>query len=167
MSEFPIWIPGVSPETASRFHEKVSHGDDCWEWTGSTSRGYGYFRYDGKPRVVHRWLFEKINGPLPASEHVDHICRNRRCVRPGHLRAVTRSENNQNLPNRRSNNASGARGVYWHAKNQKWIAAVRKDGRSHYLGSFSDLSEARDAAATARRDLFTHSEMDKIGGTRV
>jgi hypothetical protein len=32
-------------------------------------------------------------GPIPEGYHVDHLCRNRGCVRPDHLEAIPRKEN--------------------------------------------------------------------------
>lgn len=34
-----------------------------------------------------------INGPLPPGLELDHLCRNKSCVRPDHLEAVTHREN--------------------------------------------------------------------------
>ncbi len=38
-------------------------------------------------------MYEEFCGSLPDSLEIDHICRNRRCVNPAHLEAVSRSEN--------------------------------------------------------------------------
>lgn len=49
----------------------------------------------GKVSVVlaHRAAWEAVNGPIPTSLTVDHICFERRCVNPAHLRLVTREVN--------------------------------------------------------------------------
>lgn len=65
----------------------------CWEWTGSKTRGYGNIG-DGRTLILaHRWSHEHFIGPIPDGYEVDHVCRNRGCVRPEHLEAVTHSEN--------------------------------------------------------------------------
>lgn len=66
----------------------------CWEWTGGTDpTGYGRFFFDGRMGYAHRFAYETAVGPIPAGFDIDHLCRNRRCVRPSHLEAVTRREN--------------------------------------------------------------------------
>ncbi|WP_407942939.1 HNH endonuclease signature motif containing protein [Luteipulveratus halotolerans] len=37
--------------------------------------------------------YELANGPIADGMTVDHLCRNKRCVRPEHLEAVTRGDN--------------------------------------------------------------------------
>lgn len=61
----------------------------CWQWTASKVRGYGVF----DSRVAHLQSWEWENGPKPSGTDLDHLCRNRGCVRPSHLEPVTRSEN--------------------------------------------------------------------------
>lgn len=79
---------------AERFAEKVRQNGDCWEWAaGLMGGGYGQFHYQGKPAYAHRWLYELAIGPIPDGLTLDHLCRNRKCVRPDHLEPVTRGEN--------------------------------------------------------------------------
>jgi hypothetical protein len=62
----------------------------CWEWQGYVNRsGYGQFR--GK--YAHRGSYEMFRGPIPQGLEIDHLCRNRKCVNPAHLEAVTQKEN--------------------------------------------------------------------------
>jgi hypothetical protein len=62
----------------------------CWEWLGPVNtKGYGRWR----KKNVHRVAYEQIVGAIPLGLVLDHICRNRKCVRPEHLRAVTNKEN--------------------------------------------------------------------------
>lgn len=81
----------------ARFEEKFSVTDvGCWEWTASlNSTGYGTFN-PGWPHnsvMAHRWSYEHFIGPIPEGMDLDHLCRNRACVRPEHLEPVTTSEN--------------------------------------------------------------------------
>lgn len=82
----------------SRFIVKVDYweipfGERCWEWTAVTSNGYGQMKVAGKNRYAHRLSYEWYVGEIPEGLTIDHLCRNRRCVNPGHLEPVTQREN--------------------------------------------------------------------------
>jgi hypothetical protein len=70
----------------------------CMEWTGYVRpNGYGRTTHEGKSQYPHRLAFLFAHGRLPlAGYEVDHVCRNRKCVAPDHLREVTRRENMAN-----------------------------------------------------------------------
>lgn len=87
---------GVSERVAERF--APGDPDACWVWRGSVSPlGYGRFHYVLAGRTVygmaHRLVYEMAVGEIPAGMDIDHLCRNRRCVNPGHLEPVTHREN--------------------------------------------------------------------------
>jgi hypothetical protein len=78
-----------------RFWEKVDARGDCWEWTGAaTPTGYGtFFPTRTAPTRAYRYAWESLIGPIPAGMTLDHLCGNRRCVNPDHLRVATQREN--------------------------------------------------------------------------
>jgi len=81
---------------ARRFWKKVavSEETDCWLWTGSTSTaGYGTFWNGEGWSNAHRWLYQRVKGPVPEGLQLDHLCRQRNCVRPDHMEPVTSREN--------------------------------------------------------------------------
>ena len=66
----------------------------CWLWVGTTSpNGYGRFWSKGRLAYAHRHAYERWVGPIPDGLQLDHLCRVRCCVNPGHLEAVTCREN--------------------------------------------------------------------------
>jgi hypothetical protein len=78
-----------------RFWAKVERGEDCWIWLGATDKKtkYGHFNDNTRTWLVHRWAYTETNGAISPNMVVDHICRNRLCVRPAHLEAVSHHEN--------------------------------------------------------------------------
>lgn len=77
--------------------EQVASG--CWEWQGAKrTNGYGSFavkRDDGRwtYTTTHRAAYIDQVAPIPAGWEIDHLCKNRACVRPDHLEAVSIQEN--------------------------------------------------------------------------
>lgn len=79
-----------SQSVNERFFAKVIKTDYCWNWNGcKTYRGYGLF-YDGtKHGLVHRFSYRQFVGGIPEGLTIDHLCRNKLCVNPAHLEAVS------------------------------------------------------------------------------
>ena len=73
---------------------KVLVDDGCWHWTGARqSDGYGSFQRSGQTRLAHRAMYELFVGDIPEGLELDHLCRDRGCVRPDHLEPVAHLEN--------------------------------------------------------------------------
>jgi hypothetical protein len=108
-----------------------NRADGCWAWTGLIDQT-GYGRY--LDRSAHRMVYEILVGPIPDGLHLDHICYNRSCVNPEHLRPVT---NKQNIEHRskslQTNNTSGFHGVSWHKGNGSFLAKVSHHGVSYHV----------------------------------
>jgi transposase-like protein len=83
---------GITAE--ERFLRSVDKTGECWLWTGArNSSGYAQMHLEGRKQLMHRWSYSYYVTPIPAGMEIDHLCRNRICVRPGHLEAVTTAEN--------------------------------------------------------------------------
>lgn len=86
-----------SDSLALRFFEKVSKIDNatgCWSWKGAIdAHGYGSFVIEGLTQKAHRVSYEISKGEIAEGLVIDHICKNKACVNPEHLRAISRIEN--------------------------------------------------------------------------
>lgn len=80
---------------ATPFWERYKEVDGCWVWTGSTGpNGYGKLsRNRGWNGLAHRVAYSLVHGGIPEGLVIDHLCRNRACINPAHLEAVTFNEN--------------------------------------------------------------------------
>lgn len=145
-----------------RFWAKVEKSGSCWIWTGHRNdEGYGKFSINGRPRRAHRISYEWEHGEIADAMEIDHVCHNRACIRPSHLRAVTSGQNGQNLQGAYRTSGSGVRGVSWFKLRGVWRAEAKLAGIRYFLGYFADLSEAAETVATWRREHMPYSEMDK------
>ncbi len=110
----------------ARFEAKVRRsGDGCWQWTGAIDTT-GYGRFGASPGVVvgaHRWSYEHHVGPIPDGYQIDHLCRNRACVNPAHLEAVTQQENIKRQAAVRTTCPSGHP---WDEANTRWYRGYRR-----------------------------------------
>lgn len=143
-------MPGEKKPLTQRFWEKVIVGEDdaCWTWTGATSTsGYGVIgvnrREDGNV-CAHRLSYEIAHGRVPDGCKVDHICANKKCVNPSHLRSVSSSQNNRYRSKSRKA-TSAYKGVCWHKAAKKWVASISIGDKTVYLGLFDSEEEAYNA----------------------
>lgn len=66
----------------------------CWIWAGAVqSRGYACLGVGGRVQLGHRVAYESLIGPIAPGMTIDHLCRVKRCLNPGHMEVVSRGDN--------------------------------------------------------------------------
>src|SRR5438445_7913613 len=85
----------LTKKEIERFWSSASPNESgCLVWGGSvSSNGYGAVYLQGRRYRAHRLAYELRKGIIPAGKQLDHLCRNRLCINPEHLEAVTQKEN--------------------------------------------------------------------------
>ena len=146
---------------SERFWGKVDKSGSCWLWTGAAHNGYGLFRLNGGSRLAHRVSYSWVLGDIPEGQEVDHMCHNRSCVNPSHLRLASHSLNGQNRAAANSNSKSGVRGVYWCNTFGHWIAKAMLNRKAHHIGIFSERESAEQAVIDWRREHMPYSINDQ------
>ena len=91
----------IPPYIAERAWKAIAPAaeDECWPWPKSKgSHGYGQIGWtqeDGRRMgtTAHRAVWVHHYGPIPGQLTVDHICHNKVCCNPSHLRLLTNVDN--------------------------------------------------------------------------
>lgn len=94
---------------SGRYHNQknVSKGNVAG---GMGNSGYYQVRVNGRLTLVHRVIWELLNGEIPDGMFIDHIDQDKTNNDISNLRVVTRAGNNQNHP-LRQDSSSGVVGV--------------------------------------------------------
>jgi hypothetical protein len=105
--------PGRAANTPDVLWSKVdikSH-EECWPWKGClTEDGYGRTWINDKGYYAHRVIFNLTNPNIielssptnkKAKGFLMHICDNRMCCNPSHLKVADLKENNQDCINKK------------------------------------------------------------------
>ena len=129
-------------------------------WCYDKSSGYVLVRYKRRLRRAHCIIWEMHNGPVPKGMVIDHDDRNRTNNRIDNLNLVTQLQNNRNKT-KSKRNTSGVTGVYWHKRDQRWVASIRIEGKLKQLGQTTCLVEDSKLRKEAERKHGFHKNHGK------
>jgi hypothetical protein len=127
-------------------------------------------RFAGKPALIGIDVSGYLNGPVMGKyvkahrvawalhygewpkQKVSQRNGDHRDNRISNLRDVDHQTCHQNAKLSKRNK-SGAAGVNWHKRTQRWCAFIRRDGKTKALGSFATFDEAAAVRKAAEADL--------------
>lgn len=113
----------------------------------------GYARCN-KDLYAHRLVLERIlERKLNRGEVCDHINGIPLDNRRENIRLTNTQGNSQNRRETQKNSTSGKRGVTFQKSSGKWMAYVRHNYKSIYVGLYEDVESAAKAAADKRMEL--------------
>ena len=108
----------------------------------------------GRREYLHRFLLNPDKNML-----IDHINHNKLDDRKENLRIVNSNQNNENRSISR-NNTSGVTGVSWSSNRNKWVAQIKINNKSIFLGRFDNFEDAVAARKEAEEKYFGEYSYD-------
>ncbi len=108
----------------------------------------GVGHYKKRQVKLHRLIMD-----FPEGKVVDHINGNQLDNRRMNLRVCTPKDNSRNC-GLSKNNTSGINGVRWNTEKKKWVARIKHEYKTIFLGYFEDLEDAASCRYAASVTLF-------------
>lgn len=141
----------TAEHAAANWNSRYAGGEALANEQGS---GHLYGRVFNRRIYAHRAAFAVTHDRWPRHS-IDHINGDHKDNRPSNLRDVSHQVNHRNQVLRK-NNTSGALGVSFNKRLQKWQASITINGRSVHLGFFEDKGAATDARIVAQKEFGFH-----------
>ena len=96
---------------------------ECWECCShhQNKSGHCQMERNGKSILVHRYVYEHINGDIPDGLIVRHICDNPKCINPNHLLVGTYKDNCRDMFKRGRDNRPKGERHYKHVLSEKQV----------------------------------------------
>lgn len=143
-----IWLPRPQIHFSTVRVCKTWHTRFCGKEAGGLNQnGYIEIGILGGLMKAHRIAWAMSYGEYPKGD-IDHINGIRNDNRLLNLRDVDRKNNCRNSAIHR-NNISGISGVYWHVRDNRWVASINFEGTQKHLGYFPALIDAASARKSA------------------
>jgi hypothetical protein len=138
---------------------RYGNGKNVKPWQQAKSlngQGYCTVKVNGTNYRVHRLIWLYVYGDFP-KEDIDHKNRIRNDNRLCNLRAVSRTDNCQNisLPN---HNKSGHIGVSWFDLRKTWTVYVKVNKKNKWLGYYKNLDDAIAARKAGEKQYYNLPE---------
>lgn len=127
----------ITTPVSERIKRKIAQVNGCWIWQGTVRpNGYGGA---GKKLGTNKWVtvsahrlaYETFVGEIPKGMTIDHLCRNKLCLNPEHLEAVTQKENSFRAPNYVGNRTHCPSGHEYNEENTNRSCGRRKCRTCH------------------------------------
>lgn len=137
----------ITSDHVLKFWSKVEFNPDgCWIWTRYKYDGYGRLSINRKVLQAHTVSYTLVYGNIPEGLQIDHLCRNRACVAPDHLEAVTQQENM-----RRGNSG-------------KHLSIRTRCNHGHEFDQVREGTHGRRCSTCAKAASRRHYERSKLNG---
>ena len=126
---------------------KINKKTNKWSCCNDVKSDKGYIRIgiNKKLYTLHRLIYKYHNEEWDLkyshNNQIDHIDINKSNNKIENLRVVNNSINQRNK-NKLKNCSSIYKGVHWDKTKKKWVAQIRIDGKTIFLGHFKTEEEA-------------------------
>ena len=123
------------------------------------SAGYLRVSVNRKSYLVHRLVFLYMTGQFP-TDNVDHVNGVRTDNRWSNLRTVDQRNNSMNTT-LSVRNMTGTTGVFWDSVRERYMANIMVNGKTIFLGRFTDKCDAVTARLSANTEYKFHANHGK------